>query len=123
VPNAHNSHTVEVRSGTHNSPDAAIVPARDVTFVGSHDVPRPVPGEPSSLQKRALSVDEFCEMYGVERTTAYKLMGNGDLPSKKCGTRRLIPIEAAERWFANLPAANSKSVSMRGRRTKNAVAP
>lgn len=53
--------------------------------------------------KIALSVAEFCELYGVSRSTAYKEMKFGRLRYCKAGRRRLIPREAAEDWFSALP--------------------
>jgi excisionase family DNA binding protein len=46
--------------------------------------------------KRALRIKEFCEAYGLSRSTAYKLMATGKLKTVRVGGRRLVPIEAAE---------------------------
>ncbi|MFC0282539.1 helix-turn-helix domain-containing protein [Camelimonas abortus] len=46
--------------------------------------------------RRALSIPEFCEAYGLSRSTVYRMMANGALPSVKIGKRRLIPVDAAE---------------------------
>lgn len=55
-----------------------------------------------SYGKRALHVDEFCERYGIGRTKAFSEMAEGRLRSVAVGRRRLIPVEAAEAWFASL---------------------
>jgi excisionase family DNA binding protein len=46
--------------------------------------------------KRALRIKEFCEAYGLSRSTAYKLMAQGKLRTVRVGGRRLIPTDAAE---------------------------
>ena len=52
--------------------------------------------------QRAMSIKEFTKAYGVSRSTAYNLMSSGQLKTIKVGTRRLIPVEAAQAWFASL---------------------
>jgi excisionase family DNA binding protein len=46
--------------------------------------------------RRALRVKDFCELYGVGRSTVYTLMRDGKLPDIKIGGRRVIPRAAAE---------------------------
>lgn len=46
-------------------------------------------------QKRALTVKEAVEAYGLSRSTLYKLM-RGTLHSVRVGGRRLIPVDALE---------------------------
>jgi len=46
-------------------------------------------------QKRALTVKEDVETYGLSRSTLYKLM-RGTLPSVRVGGRRLIPVDGLE---------------------------
>lgn len=50
----------------------------------------------SSAMRRALSIDEFCERYGIGRSCVYQLINSGKLRSVKIGKRRLIPVDAAE---------------------------
>jgi excisionase family DNA binding protein len=40
--------------------------------------------------KLALSIKEAVAVSGLSRSTIYNLLGSGDLPSVKIGTRRLI---------------------------------
>lgn len=53
-----------------------------------------------NVEKRYISVSEFCKIYGVGRTFAYRLIGNqsspGFLDSTKLGKRRLISVDSAE---------------------------
>jgi excisionase family DNA binding protein len=47
-------------------------------------------------ERRAFRVQEFCKLYGLSRSSAYKLMAAGKLRTVLVGGRRLIPKEAAE---------------------------
>ena len=57
--------------------------------------------------KRALSVDDFCDLYSVGRTLAYNEIASGRLHSFNIGRKRLIPTEAAETWLAGYAAQPS----------------
>ena len=46
--------------------------------------------------KRNLSVPEYCSIYGVSRSIAYRDMKSGDLRFIKHHDRTLIPVEFAE---------------------------
>jgi excisionase family DNA binding protein len=46
--------------------------------------------------RRALSIKDFCDAYGLCRTTVYELIKDGKLPDVRIGTKRLIPVDAAE---------------------------
>jgi hypothetical protein len=54
----------------------------------------------------ALSIDQFCQRYGIGRSSAYAEIREGNLPLRKCRGRSLILIGDAERWAASLPLAN-----------------
>jgi excisionase family DNA binding protein len=52
-----------------------------------------------SLPALAMSVDEWCEAYGVGRFTFYQLLRQGRAPATlKLGRRRVITFEANQRW-------------------------
>lgn len=46
--------------------------------------------------RRAFRIKDFCSLYAISRSTAYKLMSEGKLGSVRVGGRRLIPKECAE---------------------------
>lgn len=48
----------------------------------------------------AVSPDEAARLAGIGRTTLYAALSNGDLPSIKIGTRRLIRVDAIHNWLA-----------------------
>jgi len=60
------------------------------------DTDRPAP----VIGRRALRIKEFCEAYGVSRTSVYRLMDQGKLRTVLVLGRRLIPVEAAEALMA-----------------------
>jgi excisionase family DNA binding protein len=47
-------------------------------------------------QRRAFRVNDFCALYSISRSSAYKLMADGKLRTVRVGGRRLIPKESAE---------------------------
>lgn len=54
--------------------------------------------------KAAFSVEEFCSVFGVGRTTVYKEMAAGRLLTRKVGRRTLIRAVDAQAWLDNLPS-------------------
>jgi predicted DNA-binding transcriptional regulator AlpA len=49
------------------------------------------------MEPKLISMAEFCEMVGVKRTTAYKIL-RGPVRSTKIGSRRLVDKESAENF-------------------------
>jgi excisionase family DNA binding protein len=47
-------------------------------------------------EKRAHRVNEASALYGISRSTIYKLIGRGTLHTVKIGGRRLIPHDVLE---------------------------
>jgi excisionase family DNA binding protein len=56
--------------------------------------------------KKAYSVETFCDAYGLRKSKVYQEIKSGRLQAVMFGTRKLIPLEAADRWLKNLPTAN-----------------
>lgn len=56
--------------------------------------------------KAALSVAEFCAIFGIGRTALYEELKAGRLKARKCGRRTLIPRSEGERWLESLPSAS-----------------
>ena len=46
--------------------------------------------------RRAYRVNEFCDAYGISRTSTYEMIKSGELSSVKVAGRRLIPADVAE---------------------------
>lgn len=53
--------------------------------------------------KRALQIQEFCELYGVGKSTMYEEVKAGRLTVRKIGKRSLIAVDDADAWLENLP--------------------
>jgi len=52
--------------------------------------------------KAFLSIPEFMEVTGIRRTLAYDLVRRGEVPSRKVGGRRLIPVVALREWLGEV---------------------
>ncbi|MEP7452410.1 helix-turn-helix domain-containing protein [Phyllobacterium sp. SB3] len=53
--------------------------------------------------KPVLTIEEFCEEYGIGRSYAYLQIRAGKLPTKKAGKRTLILRGEADAWLEALP--------------------
>ena len=51
----------------------------------------------------AMSIAEFCQRYGVGRTTAYAEIKQGRLRARKCGKRTIIANDDGDEWLRRLP--------------------
>ena len=58
-------------------------------------------------RQRAMSIDEFCERYGLGRTKAYEELKSGRLRGRKIGKRTIVSEDDAEEWLLNLPIIES----------------
>jgi excisionase family DNA binding protein len=65
----------------------------------------------------ALSIKNFCQMYGIGRSLTYELIGAGTLEAKKLGAKTLIDRASAERWYCSLPGFCPASRIMKMRET------
>lgn len=54
-----------------------------------------------------LSVNQFCVLYAIARSSAYRELAAGRLAAVKRGARTLIARAEGERWAATLPAFRS----------------
>jgi len=68
--------------------------------IGRSPRPYPLPSQAdhrtSSNAALAYRVNDFCEIFGIGRSSVYKLINDGSLPSVVIAGRRLIPRDAAE---------------------------
>ncbi|PHY21502.1 helix-turn-helix domain-containing protein [Caulobacter sp. BP25] len=55
-------------------------------------------------QPRAITVDQFCRVYGLGRSKFYLLVRDQQIKTLKIGSKTLIATEEAERWFRSLYA-------------------
>jgi len=54
-------------------------------------------------RQQAMSVEEFCDRYGIGRTTAYAEIKEGRLRARKCGRRTIIADDDGDEWLQHLP--------------------
>lgn len=52
---------------------------------------------------RAFTVSEFAETYNLSTIHTRRLIRRGELPAVRVGVKVLVPVDAAEAWFASLP--------------------
>lgn len=52
-----------------------------------------------------VSVDSFCKLSGLGRTTVYYRLADGSLRAVKAGRRTLIDYKHAQAWLAARPTA------------------
>ncbi|MCB1984111.1 MAG: hypothetical protein H6936_17150 [Burkholderiales bacterium] len=58
------------------------------------------------VEKRALSITQFCSAYGISRASYYNLQKSGNAPATlNVGRRRLITTDAAEAWANKMTIA------------------
>jgi excisionase family DNA binding protein len=58
---------------------------------------------PPLSERPTLTIDEFCKMVGVGRTTFYKAVAAGDLKPRKYGRRTLVTREEMLRFVNDMP--------------------
>lgn len=54
-------------------------------------------------ERLTLTVDEFCALIGIGRSTFYKAVSAGDLKIRKYGKRTFITREDMQRFVENMP--------------------
>jgi excisionase family DNA binding protein len=63
------------------------------------------PDEPRTAQRIAVSVDEAVTLTGLSRSTVFRLVQTGELPSLKVGRRRLIRVVDLDGYIESLVGA------------------
>ena len=57
----------------------------------------------SRLLQRAMSINAFCQIFDIGRTSTYAEIKAGRLKVRKVGRRTLIGDDDAEQWWRSLP--------------------
>ena len=55
------------------------------------------------MNNRALTINEFCDRYGICRETAYQQIRTGKLRAVKLGRRTVLLAPDVDAWAASLP--------------------
>jgi excisionase family DNA binding protein len=66
------------------------------------------------MENRALTIDQFCDRYGICRETAYHQIRTGKLRARKLGRRTVLLAPDVDAWAERLPdfrAAGRKQAS------------
>lgn len=63
------------------------------------------PSKPE-MERLSLSIEEFCALAGIGRTTAFKQIKLGHLRATKIGARTVIALDEARRFIAGRPVAH-----------------
>jgi excisionase family DNA binding protein len=64
-----------------------------------------------SIQDRtSLSVEEVCQLLGVNKPTIYRFVHTGELPSYRIGRRRLIRREALDEFEKRLETKHTDAL-------------
>jgi hypothetical protein len=63
----------------------------------------------STNAKRALSRQEFCDVYGIGQTRFYEEVKEGRLPVRKVGRKTIVLRDDAESWLQRLPALSTRA--------------
>ena len=61
--------------------------------------------------KRAYTIGEFDERYGLGRTKTYQELKEGHLKAVRVGAKRLIRHDDAEAWLASLTDSNTENAA------------
>jgi hypothetical protein len=75
-------------------------------------MPSPFKKNPT-VEKRALTVTEFCDGYGVSKFAFYKMLKAGTLRTIIIGGRRLVPVDVAEALLKGDGAERDKHLRQR----------
>jgi excisionase family DNA binding protein len=60
--------------------------------------------------RTSLSVDEVCQLLGVNKPTIYRFVHSGELPSYRIGRRRLIRREALNDFQKQLETKHTNAL-------------
>ena len=57
---------------------------------------------PTMTDREFVGVVQLCERFGITRSSMYKLLDDGRIRSVRLGGRRIVPVEEADRFAAEL---------------------
>jgi len=77
-------------------------------FSPEQTAPKPEKAPRPLDRPMCISVNDAMKRYGIGRTKLYELLGDGSLKAWKLGAKTLIDLDAADTYFARLPAFTSE---------------
>jgi excisionase family DNA binding protein len=54
------------------------------------------------LARQTITVEEFAELAGIGRTTAYEAARRGEIPARRIGRRYVLPMPLVRQWFGEV---------------------
>ena len=98
---------------TPKAPDLAAILAQLAQALAEQQrSPQPVVPEPRPMPKRVLlKVEEAAQQLRIGRTTAWRLVGTGELQSVQVGRLRRVPASAVAEYAARLVAQQSRTTA------------
>src|SRR5258708_2867693 len=98
---------VHVRRAVEILEKLALHPMNESLTAPSQPVPRKA-GLPPAIEpeRLAYSIKEVCKLVGISRSTCYRLVGEGSLPTIKFGSRILGQAKALREWLNGLPGSS-----------------
>jgi hypothetical protein len=68
----------------------------------------------AGTQAKFATIEQWCAISGMGRTSVYQAIASGQLRGRKLGKRRvLIDVEHGLRWIRSLPAPNIRLANSR----------
>jgi excisionase family DNA binding protein len=71
--------------------------------------------------KPTITVDEFAQVFGIGRSTAFEAVRRGDVPSIKLGRRVVVPVPALTAQLLGVNATNADPAGRRSPTSASAV--
>lgn len=68
------------------------------TRIHTHSPEGSIPLQATAQERFALSIDEWCQAWGVGRNTAYNEIAKGELETIRIGGRRLVTLAQNEAY-------------------------
>lgn len=65
----------------------------------------------NSLDRGAMSVDEFCAWASIARSKFYREVGAGRIKLRKIGRKSIVTMTDAQNWLNALPVVGSKEAA------------
>ena len=64
----------------------------------------------TDIEAALIGINHLAQRLGLSRRTIHRILARGELPSIRIGGRRLVRIEAVQRWLAGYEATPGESL-------------
>jgi excisionase family DNA binding protein len=66
------------------------------------------------MEPLAYTIPQVLDLLNIGRTKLYQLIGSGELPARKVGSKTLIRAADLQEWLGRLPLANATAAKEDG---------